>query len=344
MEAMEKKKPVLAVRNLTIDFLLENGPVNAVRDVSFEIREGETLGIVGESGCGKSMTASAVMGLLPPEAKITEGEILLEEQDLTKLSAKQLQKIRGNRISMIFQDPMTALNPVYRVKKQLAEILLAHQKMPRREAYERCLRMLEKVGIPAPAERMEKFPHELSGGMRQRVMIAMALLTNPTVLIADEPTTALDVTIQAQILQLIRQLQKDLSTAVILITHDMGVIAESADRVAVMYAGEIVEFDTAEGIFSDALHPYTQGLLRSIPRFDREMQELESIEGNVPELGNMPSGCCFANRCRRCMDICRQKKPPLAPAGRAGSGKLVRCFLCQDYENDGQASGQTRNG
>jgi len=328
---MEERKAVLEVRNLTIDFMLEDGPVNAVREVSFEIGEGQTLGIVGESGCGKSMSASAVMGLLPREAHVQGGEILLDGRDLQKLSAKQMREIRGNEISMIFQDPMTALNPVYRIKRQLIEILLAHQKMTKSEAYEKCVAMLEKVGIPAPRERMEKFPHELSGGMRQRVMIAMALLTDPKVLIADEPTTALDVTIQAQILQLIRDLQKDMRTAVVLITHDMGVIAESADHVAVMYAGEIVEFDSAEGIFTHPVHPYTRGLLRSIPRFDKDIDELESIDGVVPELGKMPSGCRFANRCRHCREICLQSAPPLRPSGAEGGIKKVRCFRAEEW-------------
>ena len=329
---MEERKAVLAVRDLTIDFMLEDGPVNAVREVSFEIGEGETLGIVGESGCGKSMSASAVMGLLPPEAHVESGQILLDGRDLRMLSAKEMRQVRGNEISMIFQDPMTALNPVYRIKKQLIEILLAHRRLSKSEAYEMCVAMLEKVGIPAPRDRMEKFPHELSGGMRQRVMIAMALLSNPKVLIADEPTTALDVTIQAQILQLIRDLQKDLRTAVVLITHDMGVIAESADHVAVMYAGEIVEFDTAEGIFAHAMHPYTRGLLRSIPRFDKDIGELESIDGVVPELGKMPAGCRFANRCRHCREICTQSDPPLRQISGKYGIKKVRCFRAEEWE------------
>ncbi len=319
----KKNDPVLAVRNLSIDFIWKKKRVSAVSEVSFDLFPGETLGIVGESGCGKSLTASAIMRLLPqPAGRISGGQIFLGDINLLALSRKQLNKIRGNEISMIFQDPMTSLNPVYTVEKQLLEIIFAHRKMPLKEARRNCLEMLERVGIPAPEERLKKYPHELSGGMRQRVMIAMALLSRPKVLIADEPTTALDVTIQAQILELINELKNEFGTAVILITHDMGVIAETADRVLVMYAGEIVEQDRISGLFNNPVHPYTKGLLSSIPRFDRELNELYNIPGSVPSLGEFPEGCRFCNRCEKCDGKCREYAPELKDYDRI---KMVRC-------------------
>ena len=322
-ERAQKGHVILEIKNLKVNFLAGKRSINAIREVTLSAAAGETLGIVGESGCGKSLTATSVMRLLPKEtARIESGEILFEGKDLLKLSDKEMDKIRGNEISMIFQDPMTSLNPVYKIGRQLMELVLAHRKIRKDEAWELCVQMLAKVGIPAPRERMEKYPHELSGGMRQRVMIAMALLGNPKVLIADEPTTALDVTIQAQILDLILDIQEETKTAVILITHDMGVIAETADNVAVMYAGEIVEYDSVEGIFNRAMHPYTLGLLRSIPRFDKDVDRLETIEGIVPSLGNMPEGCRFCTRCPYAVEKCRNMTPKLTAVG---AGKLVRC-------------------
>nr|MBQ6241044.1 ABC transporter ATP-binding protein [Lachnospiraceae bacterium] len=321
----------LEVKGLRVDFKVgKNKYVTAVKDINLSIERGKTLGIVGESGCGKSVTANAIMQLLPKGiGSIEAGSILLDGQDITKCTPDEIRQIRGKKISMIFQDPMTALNPVYTVGNQLIEMLRVHQKISRKDAFEYSVKMLEKVGIPSPRERMKEYPHQLSGGMRQRVMIAMALSTEPEVLIADEPTTALDVTIQAQILELINQLKVKTNTAVMLITHDMGVIAESADDVMVMYGGEVVEYDEVVPLFENPMHPYTRDLLNSIPRLDEDREELYSIKGTVPGLADMPKGCHFSTRCTECTNKCKTRKPPTVQIG----GKLVKCWKYTDRED-----------
>mgnify|MGYP004501573397 FL=1 len=315
---------ILDVKNLQVDFHVGKNTMTAIKNVNFQVAKGKTLGIVGESGCGKSVTANSIMRLFPKTVgEIADGSIIYEGRDIVKMTDSEIREIRGNRISMIFQDPMTALNPVYKIGEQLMEILFAHQNISKKEAFERCVNMLEKVGIPAARQRMKEYPHELSGGMRQRVMIAMALLTNPDILIADEPTTALDVTIQAQVLELIEELKKEYNTAVLFITHDMGVIADIADYVMVMYAGEIVEYDTTEGLFEKPLHPYTYGLLKSIPKLYEDIDRLYTIEGVVPALNEMPDGCRFSTRCEYCTEKCKREKPPLI---NLSGEKKVACF------------------
>ena len=302
---------ILEVNHLQTNFYTENGVVKAVNDVSFAIREGETVCIVGESGCGKSITALSLMQLIPENGKVEGGEVNFAGRNLLKLNKKDVRRLRGNEIGMIFQEPMTSLNPVYSVGEQIAEVIRLHQKLGKKEAWQKAVDMLKLVGIPSPEKRAKQEPHELSGGMRQRVMIAMALACHPEVLIADEPTTALDVTIQAQILELIKSLQKDLGTAVILITHDLGVVYETCDRVAVMYAGRIVEYTSAKELFNSPKHPYTIGLLNSLPRLDMDQDELTTIPGTVPSPYNMPKGCSFAPRCAHAKAICHQSVPDL---------------------------------
>ena len=318
---------LLEVKNLETEFKVKRGLVKAVNGVSFEIEKGEILAVVGESGSGKSVTSLSVMGLIEKPGRISKGEIIFDGKDLTKLSKKEMQAIRGDKISMIFQEPMTSLNPVYRIKDQIMESILTHTKMTKKEAEEHAVEMLRLVGIPDPERRAEDYPHQMSGGMRQRVMIAMALACNPELLIADEPTTALDVTIQAQILDLINSLREKLNMSVLLITHDLGVVAETADKVVVMYCGRVVEKGTVEDIFTDPRHPYTRGLLDSIPRMDKDVKPLYMIKGIVPDPTNLPKGCPFADRCDRCMDKCREAMPKLV---ETGEGRAVRCFL----END----------
>ncbi|MBQ7896705.1 MAG: ABC transporter ATP-binding protein [Oscillospiraceae bacterium] len=323
---------VLDVRNLHVQFRVDKKTyLSAVEDVSFKVRKKEILCIVGESGCGKSVTANTLMKLLPKQSsRIAEGEIILDGEDVVKMSDKEIRKVRGNKISMIFQEPMTSLNPVYRIGDQMIEMYRAHNKrMSRKEAWDKSVAMLEKVGIPAPEERMKSFPHQLSGGMRQRIMIAMALSARPSVLIADEPTTALDVTIQAQVLELMRDLQEEMETSVVLITHDMGVVAEMADTVMVMYAGEVVEQADVKTLFEAPKHPYTQGLLDSLTRADRDLEELPSIKGNVPSLDQMPSGCRFSNRCPYSCEKCVNEHPRLQ---QIKDGRLVRCHRCDAAE------------
>ena len=318
---------LLEVKNLETEFKVKRGLVKAVNGVSFDIEKGEILAVVGESGSGKSVTSLSVMGLIEKPGRISKGEIIFDGKDLTKLSKKEMQAIRGDKISMIFQEPMTSLNPVYRIKDQIMESILTHTKMTKKEAEEHAVEMLRLVGIPDPERRAEDYPHQMSGGMRQRVMIAMALACNPELLIADEPTTALDVTIQAQILDLINSLREKLNMSVLLITHDLGVVAETADKVVVMYCGRVVEKGTVEDIFTDPRHPYTRGLLDSIPRMDKDVKPLYMIKGIVPDPTNLPKGCPFADRCDRCMDKCREAMPKLV---ETGEGRAVRCFL----END----------
>lgn len=305
--------PILTLNNLITEFDTDEGRVRAVDGVSFSVNAGETLGIVGESGCGKSVTAQSIMRLLPqPMGQIAGGEILFGGHDLAKLPLEQMRKIRGAEIGMVFQEPMTALNPVHTIGRQLAEVLLLHKKISKNDALRQSVDMLDKVGIPSPDIRMGEFPHQLSGGMRQRVVIAMALACQPKLLIADEPTTALDVTIQAQILELISDLQRDMGMAVILITHDLGVIAETSKNVVVMYAGKVAEQGTAYEVFDNPSHPYTQGLLASIPRLDTPPKsKLAIIPGMVPGLLDLPAGCRFENRCAHRRDVCLVAPPPI---------------------------------
>lgn len=305
---------LLEVQNLKTGFKTDDGAFRAVDDVSFYVKKGQTLGIVGESGCGKSVTSLSVMRLIQKPGNIESGKILFKGQDLLALSEDKMRTIRGNEIAMIFQEPMTSLNPVYTIGDQIEEAVLLHQKdLSKQQARERAIDMLRLVGIPAPEKRFHEFPHQLSGGMRQRVMIAMAISCNPELLIADEPTTALDVTIQAQILDLMRKLQKDFNAGMILITHDLGVVAEMCQEVAVMYAGRIVEFGTVEDIFYRPKHPYTRGLLDSIPHFEtgHKLEQLKTIKGMVPSLYNLPQGCRFADRCPYAQDDCRAIYPTL---------------------------------
>lgn len=304
---MEK---ILQVKNLQVSFSTYGGEVKAVRGVSFDLHKGETLAIVGESGCGKSVTSQSIMRLIPnPPGKIVGGEILFKGEDLIQLKEAELRKIRGANISMIFQDPMTALNPTLTIGEQIMEGIMQHEKLSRKQARRVAVEMLTLVGIPSPEERLKQYPHQFSGGMRQRIVIAMALICRPDVLIADEPTTALDVTIQAQILELFREIQKKTGVSIILITHDLGVVAQVADRIAVMYAGKIVELGSRREIFYQPKHPYTQGLLQSVPRLDIEKAELVPIPGSPPDLFSPPVGCAFAARCPYAMEVCDRVYP-----------------------------------
>jgi oligopeptide transport system ATP-binding protein len=309
----ETRQPLLEVRGLNTSFYTEDGVVRAVRDVSFEVMAGETLGIVGESGCGKSITGLSIMRLVPePPGRIDAGEIVLEGRDLLKLSDHEIRDVRGREIAMIFQDPMTSLNPVLSIGRQIGEALRRHMGMNKAEARTRSIELLRLVGIPHPEQRIDEFPHQFSGGMRQRVMIAMALSCNPKLIIADEPTTALDVTIQAQILELMQRLQAEQNNGVIMITHSMGVVAGMADRVQVMYAGSIVETASTEEIFANPRHPYTVGLMQSIPRLDaRDKARLQPIRGLPPELIDQPDACPFAPRCQYARAVCHEARPSL---------------------------------
>jgi oligopeptide/dipeptide ABC transporter ATP-binding protein len=314
---------ILNIQDLAIEFKTAEGSLSAVRNLSFSLKKGETVCIVGESGCGKSISSLAIMGLLPRNGRIAKGSIQFEGQDLSQLKPDQMRKIRGNKISMIFQEPMTALNPVFTIGFQLREPLRIHQGLSKKEAHKRGIELLEQVGLSLPEQRMKQFPHELSGGMRQRVMIAIALACHPQILIADEPTTALDVTIQSQILELINDLKAKLQTGVVMITHDMGVVAETADRVVVMYAGEIVEDGTVEEIFRSPQHPYTQGLLASVPSVDGEKTELKAIPGSMPNINEAIEGCRFHPRCAFATDLCRVKAPELFTE----NGHRTKCWL-----------------
>lgn len=319
---------LLEVNDLRTHFPTRAGLVRAVDGVSFYLDRGELLGLVGESGCGKSMTALSVMRLIAPPGKIVSGEILFDGKDLMRLSDAEMRQMRGDDIAMIFQDPMTSLNPVYTVGEQIAEALRLHRKLSRKDARQATIEAMREVAIPDPARRVDDYPHQLSGGMRQRVMIAMALACNPKLLIADEPTTALDVTIQAQILELLNELRKQRDLAVLLITHDLGVVAEVADRVAVMYTGRIVEESPVEELFARPKHPYTEGLLRSVPKLTGEdvikKERLETIEGVVPSPTDLPPGCHFAPRCPHRMPRCTEEEIPLY---QLEGGVQVRCVL-----------------
>jgi len=319
---------LLEIDHLVTEFDTDEGRVRAVDDISFIAREGETLGIVGESGCGKSVTALSIMRLLPqPMGQITNGQVLFRGTDLTQRTSSEMEKIRGAEISMVFQEPMTALNPVHTIGKQLTEVLLLHKDITSQQAIKESITMLDRVGIPAPDIRMTEYPHQLSGGMRQRVVIAIALACRPSLLIADEPTTALDVTIQAQILELIKELQTEMGMSVILITHDLGVIAEVCQQVVVMYAGKIVEKGSVYDLFDYPKHPYTKGLLASIPRLDSPAKsKLNTIEGMVPGLLDLPAGCRFENRCPNAADMCKFSTPEIA---KVSSSHEVSCYLWQ---------------
>ena len=323
--------PLLSIKDLQTYFFTPEGVVKAVDGVSFDILRGQTLGVLGESGCGKSVTALSIMRLIStPPGRIRGGSIHLEGTDLVGLSLARMRGIRGNQISMIFQEPMTSLNPVYTVGDQIAETYVTHQGLNQKDALDRAIEMLRIVGIPVPERRVYEYPHQLSGGMRQRVMIAMAMACRPKLLIADEPTTALDVTIQAQILDLMLGLQEELGMAIMMITHDLGVIAEVSDRVVVMYAGEVMEYSSIDTLFTVPCHPYTIGLMASIPKlgikFSRGKQPLREIPGIVPNLIRLPPGCLFAPRCDKVMDRCREQRPPLFSLGEDHG---ARCWLVE---------------
>ena len=326
---MTQNKPLLEVRNLHTEFHVEKRIAKAVGGVSFDLNAGEVLGIVGESGSGKSVTSLSILRLIPdPPGKITEGEILYGGRDLLKLSYEQMREIRGREIAMIFQEPMTSLNPVFTIEKQVTEPVLLHEKLNRKDAIERAVEVLSAVGIPDARRRLKDYPHQFSGGMRQRVMIAMALICRPAILIADEPTTALDVTIQAQILELMQKLQGEREgSSILLITHDLSVIAEMCDRVIVMYGGLIQEIGTIRDLFGNPLHPYTRGLLASIPREGNKGKKLYAIPGNVPSIFDFPSGCKFCSRCEHVQDRCREEAPELRELAK---GHLVRCHFAEE--------------
>lgn len=315
--------PLLSVENLQVSFSSKLGPLKAVDHISYQVEKGKTLGVVGESGCGKSVTSLAIMGLLEQTGDITNGKILFEGSDLTGYSEKQYLEMRGHQISMIFQEPMTSLNPVYTIGFQLDEQIIKHTDVSKSEAKNRSIEMLQLVGIPSPSKRYTNYPHQLSGGMRQRAMIAMALSCNPKFLIADEPTTALDVTIQAQILDLMLELQDKFDMTIQFITHDLGVISEIADEVLVMYAGKICEVAETSNIFSNPKHPYTYGLIASIPQIKKDVEFLYSIPGNVPSLTELPVGCRFQNRCPKVSDQCRKEIPEMT---EIEPGHKVACF------------------
>ena len=316
------ESPLLDVKDLKIKFTTDRAKILAVDGINFTLNRGETLGLVGESGCGKSVSALAVMGLLPSHAAV-EGNIYFTERDLLKLKKNEINKIRGNEISRIFQEPMTSLNPVFTIEYQLAEVLKLHKKNGKAGTKERIVELLRTVGIPNPGRRMKDYPHSLSGGMRQRVMIAMALACEPDILIADEPTTALDVTIQAQILKLMNDLQKKFETSLLMITHDLGVVAQVAHKVVVMYAGHIMEQATVKELFAEPLHPYTRGLLKTIPTISGKQFRLEEIKGSVPHMSNIPPGCRFNERCSERLPRCAEEIPPFIRVNHRG----VRCWL-----------------
>ncbi|WP_017470845.1 ABC transporter ATP-binding protein [Amphibacillus jilinensis] len=323
------EEPILEVRNLQTSFFTEKFEVKAVDGVNFAVPKGKTLGIVGESGSGKSITSLSILRLIKNPGKIKGGEIIFKGENLLDKTESQMRQIRGNEISMIFQEPMTSLNPVYTVGQQISEAFIIHQNMSKKEAMLRSVEMLELVGIPSPKQRVKQYPHELSGGMRQRVMIAMALACDPELLIADEPTTALDVTIQAQILELMEELQDRLGMSTIMITHDLGVVAETCDYVAVMYMGKVVEYATVKDLFKNPKHPYTVGLLNSLPRHDIDLgeEDLTVIQGSVPAPDQIPEGCRFAPRCPFASDICQERLPHLE---QSEDGNQIRCWIYTD--------------
>ena len=323
-------KELLKTKNLKTHFFTHEGTVKAVNGISFKINQGETLGLVGESGCGKSVTALSIMRLIPhPPGKIVSGEIYFEGRNILELDERKMRKIRGKKISMIFQEPMTSLDPVFTIGHEIMESIQLHQGLKKEEARQKAIEALKIVGMPDAEKRINHYPHELSGGMRQRAMIAMALSCNPTLLIADEPTTALDVTIQAQILRLINELKEKFGASVMLITHDLGVIAEMCDYVAVMYAGHIIEYTDIDTLFRNPLHPYTKGLNKSIPRLHVEVEHLDTIRGLVPNLLDLPSGCPFHSRCDFCLKKCIEEMPELI---EAEDHHLIKCHLVKGNE------------
>jgi peptide/nickel transport system ATP-binding protein len=324
---MSQTDTLLEVKDLKTYFYTEHGVVPSVNGVSFQVNKGETIGIVGESGCGKSVTSLSLLQLVSEPGKIVGGEILFDGENMTNYSSKQMRDVRGNKISMIFQEPLTSLNPVFTVGRQVSESIRLHQNVDKKTAKERAIDMLSKVGIARAEKVYSSFPHQLSGGMRQRIMIAMALSCKPQLLIADEPTTALDVTIQAQIIKLMKDLSKELHTSIIIITHDLGVVAEMVDRVIVMYAGQIVEQNNVFDLFKSPKHPYTKGLLNSTPKIHQLNDQLESIEGNVPSPAEMPHGCKFHPRCPFAISKCREMEPPLF---QLDQGAEVRCWLNEE--------------
>jgi len=321
-------KQLLSVDNLRIEFTTRHGTLVAVNDISFKVNSGEIFGIIGESGAGKSLTGQAIIGLLEPPGKIGAGKIKLNDRRIDNLPYQQMRKIRGKEIGMIFQDPLTSLNPLYTIGRQLIETIQTHTEMTVTQAREHAINLLEEVGIPAAGQRIDHYPYQFSGGMRQRVVIALALCVNPLLIIADEPTTALDVSIQAQIIALLKKLCKDYGTAVILITHDMGVIAEAADRVAVMYAGRLVEIGQVRQVVKRAVHPYTKGLMKAIPSLNQRAKKLNQIDGSMPRLSDIPKGCAFHPRCPECVDMCKEKQPDLIDIGAA----QVACWRYHDIK------------
>ena len=328
-EKLSLKKPLLEVRDLSIHFFTEEGVVRAVEQVSFDMQPGEVLSLVGESGCGKSVTGLSMLGLIPcPPGRIVSGEILFNGRNLLHLGEKEMERVRGNEISMIFQEPMTSLNPVLTIGDQIMEAITLHQGVDRIEARKRAIEMLDRVQIPSPNTRIDTYPHQLSGGMRQRAMIAMALSCQPKLLISDEPTTALDVTIQAQILRLLKEIQREMGMAVMLITHDLGVVTEIADRVAVMYAGRMVEVAPMEAIFREMHHPYTKGLLHSIPQLTEKKKRLDAIPGQVPNPLDLPVGCKFHPRCSLMIEDCKKEEPPLFQVSGSHFSRCLRWKEC----------------
>lgn len=315
---------ILEIRDLTTAFLFDGKPIIVVENISFDVRKGEILGVVGESGSGKSVTAKTVMRLIPnPPGLVLGGQILYAKRDVLKMSEREMRHIRGDKISMIFQEPMTSLNPVYTCGSQIVEALTVHQNIPQKQARQRAVEMLSLVGIPMPEERLKSYPHELSGGMRQRVMIAMALCCSPELLIADEPTTALDPTIQAQILELIKELQQEVGMSVMYITHDLGVVAEICDRVVIMYAGMVMEIAPVRELFSNPLHPYTLNLFKAMLKLNERRETVHSIPGSIPHITEMPKGCRFQPRCSSAIEVCKHNRPELV---ESGYDHLVRCF------------------
>ncbi|WP_366655917.1 ABC transporter ATP-binding protein [Fodinicurvata sp. EGI_FJ10296] len=327
------QQPLLSVRNLRIAFDSRHGPVTVVDDISFDIARGEVLGVVGESGAGKSLTGTAVIGLIEPPGRIDSGEIRLDDKRIDNLPASAMRRIRGKRIGMVFQDPLTSLNPLYTVGEQIIETIRVHLGLSPSAARKRAIDLLGEVGIPAPAQRIDSYPHQFSGGMRQRVVIALAICAEPELIVADEPTTALDVSVQAQIIRLLRRLCDDHGTAIMLITHDMGVIAETADRVAVMYAGRVAEIGPVRPVVKAPSHPYTRGLMGSIPSLTAEVDRLYQIDGAMPQPGAVPAGCPFHPRCPEVFDRCPRERPDVMPAGET----LASCWL---YDRNGGGDGR----
>lgn len=330
-------KPLLSVQNLVTSFQIDGQKVAAVDGVSFDIYSGQTVGLVGESGCGKSVSSLSIMRLVEsPPGSIDAGKIFFEDRDLLSLKESEMRQVRGNSISMIFQEPMTSLNPVFTIGNQISEVFELHQNLNKKEARQKSIEMLRMVNIPAPEQRVDEYPHQLSGGMRQRVMIAMALACQPKLLIADEPTTALDVTIQAQILSLMNRLQEELGMAILMITHDLGVVAEVCDYVMVMYGGKIIEQGTVEDLFTNVKHPYTKGLLASIPKLGSKVERLATIQGIVPPLGHWPQGCRFRDRCKEAKEQCKKVPPKVNISEQHG----VSCWLYADANDDGKGANE----